>query len=270
MLKKYTLELLTLTLLSLALPSYAINLMPTAEGTLLFPVPSVVAPFAFGMNNGQIGGGLGGSYCLSDDIHCKANYDGMLAYGFGDPTHIVNIDIAGILSSAPETPESDSLTTRGSAFMKIRHFFPGSKTAIATGINWIFFNKFQDTSPFSNYFTITQLIPSKPDQISGDNFPLSITTGASQGVAYSQITCAEDAAYSVVQHNSRYYPFIGIGIQFTPKIALAVDDYYRGIVNMSITTQFTKKSPQISLGLLNVLAQHPDEQSRAIMLSVSL
>ena len=94
------------------------------QRALLFSVLSVVTPFAFGMNNRQIRGDLGGSYCLSDDVHCKGNYRGSLAYGFGDPTHFANVDIAAISTSLPESSDRDSLTTHGSLDAKVRHFFP--------------------------------------------------------------------------------------------------------------------------------------------------
>jgi len=268
MIIRHTIRLLILTLLLLTSSTYAINLTPTSEGTLLFPVPSVVTPFAFGMNSGQFGGGIGGSYCLSNDIHCKGNYGESLAYGFGNPTHLVNIDTAAIFTANPNSPNSDSLTTHGSLSTKVRHFFPHSKTAIATGVNWMFLNKVQGASSFSHYFTITQLIPSTPKKISGNNFPLSISTGISQGADFNQITCANEA--NTAQHNSQYYPFLGIGIQFTPKIAFALDDYYHGIINMAITTPLFKSSAKVTLGMLNALAQRPNEQSRAITLIVTL
>ena len=248
--------------------SFALNLIPTAEGGLLFPVPSVVVPFAFGMNHHQIGGGIGGSHCLSGDINCKQNYSASIAYGYGDPTHIANVDVFATFSNSPELPSSESNTSHGSIGSKFRHYFPKTKTAIATGFSWMVLHRLDDSPAVSHYLAVTQLIPSHLNRLSSNNFPISVSAGMSQGIAFNQITCITDT--NAQKNLSTYYPFVGFGFQLTPKVAIAIDEYYRGIINVGMTTPLFNTQAKISIGLLNALAQHEDQQSRALMLTMTL
>lgn len=156
------------------------------------PGISFGSPVAFGLNWGEVGFGLGGSY--DPDDPAGKEFDGSLAvsFGLGDSVEAVGIEIIGGINSLESQRGQDSFGSEGSFGAKLHTVLPG-RAALALGVeNVARFGKDTEQTESSVYVVGTKFFDLAP-QSAGFKYPMAVNVGFGNG-RFLRLSKPEDQA----------------------------------------------------------------------------